>query len=155
VFVHARAFRNRNRPPEVNQLVTFELSSDAQGRPCAEDVARVGEVLQQEPRRAGLRQHKPRRSRQRSVLGKAVSYLVALGILGGFVYPRIHEYLLRTNITTAPVLSPFQETPPTFRCDGRTFCSEMTSCEEATFFIRSCPGAKMDGDADGVPRESQ
>ena len=22
-----------------------------------------------------------------------------------------------------------------FRCDGRTYCSQMTSCEEATFFL--------------------
>jgi len=33
-----------------------------------------------------------------------------------------------------------------FRCDGRTYCSQMRSCEEATFFIRNCPGTKMDGD---------
>ena len=42
-----------------------------------------------------------------------------------------------------------------FRCDGRTRCSQMTSCEEATFFIKNCPGAKMDGDGDGVPCERQ
>ena len=42
-----------------------------------------------------------------------------------------------------------------FRCDGRTYCSEMTSCAEATFFIQNCPGVKMDGDLDGVPCESQ
>jgi len=42
-----------------------------------------------------------------------------------------------------------------FRCDGRTYCSQMTSCEEATFFLKNCPGTKMDGDHDGVPCESQ
>ena len=42
-----------------------------------------------------------------------------------------------------------------FRCDGRTHCSQMTSCEEATFFLRNCPGVKMDGDHDGVPCEQQ
>ena len=42
-----------------------------------------------------------------------------------------------------------------FRCDGRTHCSQMRSCEEATFFIRNCPGTKMDGDRDGVPCERQ
>lgn len=44
---------------------------------------------------------------------------------------------------------------PTFRCDGRQHCSQMRSCEEATFFIRNCPDTKMDGDNDGVPCESQ
>lgn len=42
-----------------------------------------------------------------------------------------------------------------FRCDGRTHCSEMTSCAEATFFLRNCPNVKMDGDGDGVPCEMQ
>ncbi|MBE8996499.1 excalibur calcium-binding domain-containing protein [Microcystis aeruginosa] len=44
---------------------------------------------------------------------------------------------------------------PQFRCDGRTHCSQMTSCAEATFFLRNCPNVKMDGDGDGVPCESQ
>ena len=42
-----------------------------------------------------------------------------------------------------------------FKCDGRTHCSQMTSCEEATFFLRNCPSVKMDGNNDGVPCEKQ
>jgi hypothetical protein len=48
-----------------------------------------------------------------------------------------------------------------FRCDGRTYCSQMTSCEEAMYFLENCPGVKMDGSdgeggrGDGVPCESQ
>lgn len=42
-----------------------------------------------------------------------------------------------------------------YRCDGRTYCSEMTSCEEATWFLQNCPGVKMDGEGDGVPCERQ
>jgi cold shock CspA family protein len=42
-----------------------------------------------------------------------------------------------------------------FRCDGRTRCSQMTSCDEAKFFLRNCPGTQMDGDSDGIPCEQQ
>lgn len=42
-----------------------------------------------------------------------------------------------------------------FSCDGRTHCSQMTSCAEAAFFTQNCPGTKMDGDNDGIPCESQ
>jgi len=42
-----------------------------------------------------------------------------------------------------------------FTCDGRTHCSEMSSCAEATFFVKHCPGTKMDGDRDGIPCETQ
>ena len=42
-----------------------------------------------------------------------------------------------------------------FQCDGRTHCSQMTSCAEATFFLKSCPSTKMDGNNDGIPCEKQ
>ncbi|MFO1421636.1 MAG: excalibur calcium-binding domain-containing protein [Candidatus Competibacteraceae bacterium] len=42
-----------------------------------------------------------------------------------------------------------------FKCDGRTHCSQMTSCEEAILFLRNCPNVKMDGNNDGVPCEKQ
>jgi hypothetical protein len=49
-----------------------------------------------------------------------------------------------------------EPTPATdFKCDGRKYCSQMTSCEEATFFLLNCPGVKMDGDHDGIPCERQ
>ena len=47
-------------------------------------------------------------------------------------------------------------TPEDFKCDGRTYCSQMTSCAEATYFLNHCPGVKMDGGAhNGVPCERQ
>jgi hypothetical protein len=42
-----------------------------------------------------------------------------------------------------------------FKCDGRTYCSQMTSCAEAKYFLSHCPGVKMDGDGDGIPCEQQ
>lgn len=46
-----------------------------------------------------------------------------------------------------------EESP--YKCDGRTHCSQMTSCSEAKFFLENCPGTEMDGDNDGVPCERQ
>jgi hypothetical protein len=52
-----------------------------------------------------------------------------------------------------------QRDEPLFHCDGRVYCSQMTSCAEATFFLENCPGVKMDrdrnGQGDGVPCEKQ
>ncbi|WLE98351.1 MAG: excalibur calcium-binding domain-containing protein [Candidatus Electrothrix communis] len=42
-----------------------------------------------------------------------------------------------------------------FSCQGKTRCTQMRSCAEAKFYIRNCPGTKMDGDNDGVPCERQ
>jgi hypothetical protein len=38
-----------------------------------------------------------------------------------------------------------------YKCDGRTHCSQMTSCDEAVFFLRNCPNVEMDGNNDGEP----
>ena len=42
-----------------------------------------------------------------------------------------------------------------YQCDGRQHCSQMTSYEEAKYFIENCPNTKMDGDNDGKPCERQ
>ncbi|MCI5210822.1 MAG: DUF1294 domain-containing protein [Candidatus Electrothrix sp. ATG2] len=39
IFVHIKSFTNRSQRPEVNQLLSYTLSSDKQGRPCAVHVA--------------------------------------------------------------------------------------------------------------------
>ncbi len=47
-------------------------------------------------------------------------------------------------------------TSGTFRCDGRTHCSQMTSCEEAKYFLANCSNVKMDGGSrNGIPCEKQ
>ncbi|MCB1983320.1 MAG: excalibur calcium-binding domain-containing protein [Rhodoferax sp.] len=55
--------------------------------------------------------------------------------------------------TAAP--TPGASAASALRCDGRTRCSQMRSCEEATWFLRHCPGVRMDGNGDGVPCERQ
>ena len=61
------------------------------------------------------------------------------------------------SATTPPVAAPARHrvAPSRYSCDGRVYCSQMTSCAEAKYFIRNCPGTKMDGNHDGVPCERQ
>jgi hypothetical protein len=65
---------------------------------------------------------------------------------------RAHAAPVRSAPASARVLP---ANPQGFTCDSRTHCSQMRSCAEATYFIRKCPNAEMDGDGDGVPCESQ
>lgn len=55
-----------------------------------------------------------------------------------------------------PVVKQTVPAPPkqTFTCDGRQYCSQMTSRAEAVYFIKHCPDTKMDGDLDGIPCEN-
>lgn len=61
----------------------------------------------------------------------------------------------RTTDVHANKTEPVQQNKGGFQCDGRVYCSQMRSCEEATFFLKNCPGTKMDGNNDGVPCERQ
>ncbi|MCY7318646.1 MAG: hypothetical protein LH617_07940 [Ramlibacter sp.] len=49
------------------------------------------------------------------------------------------------------------EEPPVafFSCDGRDSCAQMTSCEEAYFYVKSCPGMSSEGTRGGVSCEKQ
>ncbi|MEX2352884.1 MAG: excalibur calcium-binding domain-containing protein, partial [Gammaproteobacteria bacterium] len=37
---------------------------------------------------------------------------------------------------------------------SKQYCREMTSCEEARFYLISCGLTRLDGDSDGVPCEA-
>lgn len=63
--------------------------------------------------------------------------------------------LVNPAVTSQPVLLTQSASTPSFACDGRQHCSQMTSCAEATYFIQHCPNTKMDGNHDGIPCEKQ
>lgn len=45
IFVHINAFGNRARRPELNEVVTYAMSKDKQGRPCAANATLAGDKL--------------------------------------------------------------------------------------------------------------
>jgi len=86
--------------------------------------------------------------------------VIGLGLYGNQVFKQHRQELLSesseakaSNFSSSS--SEIQVSNDQYKCDGRTYCSEMTSCAEATFFLKNCPGVKMDGDNDGVPCEQQ
>jgi uncharacterized membrane protein YsdA (DUF1294 family)/cold shock CspA family protein len=70
VFIHIKAFGNRNRRPEVNDIVTFALSTDKQGRPCAAEATLAGDkVAKRAPRKSSA-----------PLIAFALLFLAAVGI---------------------------------------------------------------------------
>lgn len=45
IFVHIRAFANRTRRHEIGEVVTYSMSKDKQGRPCAANATLPGDKL--------------------------------------------------------------------------------------------------------------
>ena len=48
IFVHIKDFSNRYRRPEIGQLVNYSEAIDKQGRPCAINATRAGDVTETE-----------------------------------------------------------------------------------------------------------
>ena len=88
----------------------------------------------------------------RNVLSFAI--MAALAWFGYAKYQAQRESHARAEFT-APLPVHASPAPARFSCDGRTRCTQMTSCEEATYFVQHCPNTTMDGDDDGVPCEQQ
>ena len=56
---------------------------------------------------------------------------------------------------TAPISSaPAATASGGFSCGGKRRCGEMTSCEEAKFYLTQCGVGSLDGNKDGVPCET-
>jgi cold shock CspA family protein len=162
VFVHISAFPRDGRRPQLGEPLTFEVEPVGDGkkraidvqRPCSRADSRAPAATHAARphyagRRAGYREPK-----QGSVVGGVVTALMLLGI-GSYAYTKFTARSPAGAPSTPPGSSTQVASASPYRCDGRIHCTQMTSCEEAKFFLRNCPGTKMDGDGNGVPCERQ
>lgn len=159
VFVHISAFPRDGGRPQPGEALTFEVEPAGDGKKRATKVERPGAAPR--PRApAALRDtgpRSPRRSEARRTFARTAITALLLAGLGGYAFVQFNG--ARSGFAPAVPRVPEAAAPQTpaqaFRCDGRTHCSQMTSCAEATFFLKNCPGTQMDGDRDGIPCESQ
>ncbi|MFE8710966.1 excalibur calcium-binding domain-containing protein [Aeromonas allosaccharophila] len=139
---------------------SFSASSSA-ARSATPSATPSWRAASQPPRPTATRERSnPYRRRKSSWRGKLIPLLVLAGLFS--IYSRFSA----ESMAPLPISSFNQEeasatvsTPQatTFirQCDGREYCSQMTSCEEATWFLQNCPNTKMDGEGDGIPCENQ
>ena len=41
-----------------------------------------------------------------------------------------------------------------YKCEGKKYCKQMRTCEEAEFYLKECGLTRLDRDKDGIPCES-
>jgi len=117
----------------------------------AQDIARMGGRASGRSKVLTRRRSAP--SNRKRLSRTAVPAIVALFAIGLVGY---NSYVSHREAGAMPSIAPAVEaTSHPFTCDGRTRCSQMTSCEEAEYFLKHCPGTEMDGDSDGEPCEQQ
>jgi cold shock CspA family protein len=177
IFVHISEFPREGGRPTVNELISFEVVPGPDGKQRAVRVMRPGQKSARPP---AMRARQQAQSRW---LSRALTLIILAG-LGAYGYSRYTQRVAEEEVArpekavhlASPLVVPVppetaQPSPPEDRaipavprlalpaspysCDGRTMCSQMRSCAEATYFIRHCPNTQMDGDDDGRPCESQ
>ncbi|KAA0068262.1 cold shock domain-containing protein [Rhodanobacter sp. T12-5] len=184
IFVHISAFPRDGIRPCIGEMISFEIDLRGDGKKRAVRVMRPGSRgtahRTRRPRPTASRQS-PLTAVASLLLLAAIGWygysrLTAHDVTDSTPIPapaaREVPYTPAADptpaapapasrpVAPAPVVPPavpaLADTPvQPLHCDGRTYCSQMHSCAEATFFIRQCPGTRMDGNHDGVPCESQ
>ena len=85
---------------------------------------------------------------------KLILVVLVVGLLAWKLSPELQSWaearLSTPQIISTVVTAPKPVSAPV-KCDGRKYCSQMTSCAEAKSFLQNCPGMKMDGE-DGYCR---
>lgn len=164
VFVHISVFARDGRLPTDGELLTFEVEPDRNGKRSAVRVRRLGEP---QPQLAKVSPTRLGRSRTADSSPGFVQKLIVLLVLVALAFYAYGRYTNRVKQIEAPAPTAVQSPAPvslfegmspaavSFSCDGRRYCSQMTSCNEAKLFLKNCPTTEMDGDHDGVPCEQQ
>jgi hypothetical protein len=139
-------------------LRAYEVAADAFTSTPEERAAEPESWWVKRQGRAGRRLDSRQPSSQRSM--QRLLVLAIIASLGWYAYGKYqarHVSEPADEDISAGAMSHASPPLPTrsHRCDGRMYCSQMTSCEEATYFLNNCPGTKMDGNGDGIPCERQ
>jgi cold shock CspA family protein len=161
LFVHISAFPQDGSRPIEGESVAYELGRGNNGKPQAVRVLRLA-IGSAPPRRAAVAapRRTPSAGRARGTSSRLRAGIVFAMVVACVAYA-YSRYARLESARTPPVaaepVSARAVAPAAvpYRCDGRTMCSQMTSCAEATYFLNNCPGTKMDGNHDGIPCEQQ
>ena len=154
IFVHVSAFARDGTKPSVGEKLSYEVDRDRDGKPQAVKVVRLAIGPTRPPKLERSADSKTKTSWVRALV--MVALLAGAGTWGVKQFAASRHRSELASQPAGPAAAPGTSTmPAAFQCDGRTHCSQMTSCAEAKWFINHCPGTKMDGNNDGIPCQEQ
>jgi cold shock CspA family protein len=143
-FIHISALKNMSRQPVAGDFIFFDVEEN-KGKKRATR-ARIEGVKVKFPSENTA-------DTETSPINLTPYFVVISILIALFIFFKLAPYL--DNLQPVNYFTSSDNTPQkNYVCDGRQHCSQMTSREEAVFFIQNCPNTKMDGDYDGVPCEN-
>lgn len=168
IFIHISALKGMSRKPAIGDVIHYQVSLDANGKPRAVNaqIEGVSQALALAPLKQKRERDLPSPAKERPYRNTSTSagkprrrlslfsIFIAIGVAVAIYDKTAKE---RTFSASRVATLPTEQIEQTeqFQCQGKVWCSEMTSYEEAVFYLRNCPGTKMDGDGDGIPCEQQ
>ncbi|MDO4641147.1 MAG: cold shock domain-containing protein [Neisseria sp.] len=185
VFVHISAFTASMPRPNVGERVIFDIVNTKTGRKEAKHVVYLDRVLEGRQSKGQSLGRRRSKYNNNHIVGVLLLIGVVIALFLFFDYRRNNRLKEPVTVEQVaermaaerqsyPLNQAPKQTPQghgekaakqsaftgtgksaSFRCDGRTHCSQMTSCAEAKYFLANCPNVKMDGNHDGVPCERQ
>ncbi|MBG9990164.1 cold shock domain-containing protein [Pseudoalteromonas sp. NZS37] len=164
-FIHISALKHMSRKPKVGDTICFEVATQPDGKTKAINCRIEGVAELKAPYQKHNQQ--PYRMAKSNFASSFLGKVASIALIAALCFYAINKYNThsssQTPVITNDDLATFDEKYPklvipkstqNFTCDGRQYCTEMRSREEAVFFINNCPNTKMDGDGDGKPCES-
>jgi len=145
VFIHISELKHMSRRPQINDILYFDTVTEKTGKTKAINATIEG--VHQKPIRP-----KSNKAKSSNLTSKIISIVFILGIV--FVAYATYPSWSNKLVNSMPFNS-VDEDFSGFSCEGKQYCSEMTSCKEARFYLKNCPNVEIDGDNDGIPCESQ
>jgi len=170
-FIHISALKHMSRKPKVGDTIYFEVATQPDGKTKAINCRIEGVTELKAPHQKHNNQ--PHRIAKSNFASSFLGKVASIALIAALCFYAINKYsahsssqtpiITNDDLATNDALVTFDEKYPkivipkstqNFTCDGRQYCTEMRSREEAVFFINNCPNTKMDGDGDGKPCEN-
>ncbi|OUY06091.1 cold shock domain-containing protein [Acinetobacter populi] len=160
IFFHIKDFP-KGSLPQIGEELTFSVGKDGE-KIKAVNIVRLDFPLERnlnhsaKSHKNNLKPIYKKKSESMSVFS-FMSRIILIGGAAFFIYIQIQNYVQRSNLAHQPISNEtlrianqqVDSSSNSFTCDGRIHCSQMNSKAEANWFVRNCPGTKMDGDGDG------
>lgn len=167
IFIHISALKGMSRKPIIGDVIHYQRGFDKSGKTRAIDAKIEGvsqaltlaafeerEIAKPSPDRA-MPHRTPANFSKPQKRFNPFPILIVIGI-AAVAYKEASK---RHDFSVPAEFIPVEYQPKVdtqrFQCQGKEHCSQMTSYEEAVFYLRNCPNTKLDGDGDGIPCERQ
>ena len=160
IFIHISALKKMSRRPVVGDIIFFQIHIDNTGKKRAINARIKGVSLKSK----NIKKKTDSDPHSNHSLSTVISFIL-IALTTYFLYSfflKSETQTLQTNnvqtkaqIMATPVSKIAYKNNSQFSCQGKVYCSQMTSCGEAKYYLTHCEGTEIDGDGDGIPCERQ